>query len=90
MYEPVVSVSPTPKKALSLTRAEALEAEITDLCAHINAASYRLLQLVAALDDEAPGAPGDSLPAPTGSTGAVASDSTLRAKKSASRMRSNR
>jgi len=54
MYEPAVSVSPTPVKALSLTRAEALEAEITELCAHINAASYRLLQLIAALDDEAP------------------------------------
>jgi hypothetical protein len=54
MYEPVVSVSPTPEKCHSLTRAEALETEITDLCAHINAASYRLLQLVAALDDEAP------------------------------------
>ena len=54
MYEPAVSVSPTPQKAHSLTRAEALETEITELCAHINAASYRLLQLVAALDDEAP------------------------------------
>jgi len=54
MYEPVVSVSPTPEKSHSYTRAEALEVEITELCAHINAASYRLLQLVAALDDEAP------------------------------------
>jgi len=54
MYEPAASVSPTPEKSHSYTRAEALEAEITELCAHINAASYRLLQLVAALDDEGP------------------------------------
>ena len=54
MYEPAASVSPTPEKSHSYTRADALEAEITELCAHINAASYRLLQLVAALDDEAP------------------------------------
>jgi hypothetical protein len=38
----------------SLTRADALEREITDLCAQINAASYRLLQLISELDDEAP------------------------------------
>jgi hypothetical protein len=38
----------------SLTRADALEREITDLCAQINAASYRLLHLIAKLDDEAP------------------------------------
>ena len=54
MCEPATSVSPPPVKAQSLTRAEALETEITELCAHINAASYRLLQLVAELDDEAP------------------------------------
>jgi hypothetical protein len=54
MYEPTVSVFPTPERFHSLTRAEALEAEITELCAHINAANYRLLQLVAALDDEVP------------------------------------
>jgi len=54
MCEPAISVSPTPVKDQSLVRAEALEVEITELCAHINAASYRLLQLVAALDDEAP------------------------------------
>jgi len=54
MYEPAASVFPTTKKCQSLIRAEALETEITELCAHINAASYRLLQLVAALDDEAP------------------------------------
>jgi len=54
MYEPATSVYPTTKKCQSLIRAEALETEITELCAHINAASYRLLQLVAALDDEAP------------------------------------
>ena len=73
MCEPAISVSPTPVKAQSLVRAEALEVEITELCAHINAASYRLLQLVAVLDDEAPGVPGDLPPAPTGSTGAAAS-----------------
>jgi len=54
MYEPTVRVSPTPVKAPSLIRAETLETEITELCAHINAASYRLLQLVTALDDESP------------------------------------
>ena len=54
MCEPSVCVSPTSGKPHSLTRADALEAEITELCAHINAANYRLLQLVAALDDEAP------------------------------------
>ena len=54
MNNPATSVSPTPELPNPLTRAEALEAEITELCAHINAASYRLLQLVAALDDEAP------------------------------------
>jgi len=54
MYEPATSVYPTTKKCQSLILAEALETEITELCAHINAASYRLLQLVAALDDEGP------------------------------------
>jgi len=54
MCEPAVRVSPTPEKCHSLVRAEALETEITELCAHINAANYRFLQLVAALDDEAP------------------------------------
>ncbi len=54
MYEPATSVYPTTKKYQSLIRAEALETEITDLCARINAAKYQLLQLVAALDDEAP------------------------------------
>jgi len=53
MCKPAVCVFSKPVKAQSLIRAEALEAEITELCAHINAASYRLLQLVAALDDEA-------------------------------------
>ena len=38
----------------SLTRADTLEREITDLCAQINAASYRLLQLISELDGEAP------------------------------------
>jgi len=54
MCEPVTSVFPTTKKCQSLIRAETLETEITELCAHINAANYRLLQLVAALDDEGP------------------------------------
>ncbi len=50
MYDPApVSEIPDP-----LARADALEREITDLCAHINAAGYRLLQLIAELDDEAP------------------------------------
>ena len=54
MNSPAASVSQAPENPNPLTRADALEAEITDLCAHINAASYRLLQLVAELDDEAP------------------------------------
>jgi len=54
MNNPAASVFRAPEKAQSLVRADALEAEITELCAHINAASYRLLQLVAALDDEEP------------------------------------
>ena len=54
MNSPAASVSPAPEYPNPLARAEALEAEITDLCAQINAASYRLLQLVAELDDEAP------------------------------------
>ena len=54
MSKPLTDVFATPKQADSLTRADALEQEITDLCAQINAASYRLLQLIAELDDEAP------------------------------------
>ena len=54
MNSPAASVSKVPELPNPLARADALEAEITELCAHINAASYRLLQLVAALDDEAP------------------------------------
>jgi hypothetical protein len=54
MSKPSTDVFATPKQADSLTRADALEREITDLCAQINAASYRLLQLIAELDDEAP------------------------------------
>ena len=38
----------------SLARTEALEREITDLCAQINAANYRLLQLIVALENENP------------------------------------
>ena len=54
MNSPAASASLAPEIPNPLARADALEAEITQLCAHINAASYRLLQLVAALDDEAP------------------------------------
>ncbi|MCP4471757.1 MAG: DUF222 domain-containing protein [Gammaproteobacteria bacterium] len=54
MNSPAASVPQVSELPNSLARADALEAEITELCAHINAASYRLLQLVAELDDEAP------------------------------------
>jgi hypothetical protein len=54
MYDPSTDVYPPTRQAVSLTRADALEREITDLCAQINVAGYRLLQLVAELDDEAP------------------------------------
>ncbi|MCP4333408.1 MAG: hypothetical protein GY785_12190 [Gammaproteobacteria bacterium] len=54
MNSPAASVSQVPEIPNPLARAEKLEVEITDLCAHINAASYRLLQLVAELDDEGP------------------------------------
>jgi hypothetical protein len=54
MSKPSTDVFATPKQADSLTRADALEREITDLHAQINAASHRLLQLIAELDDEAP------------------------------------
>jgi len=54
MYDSAASVSRLPEIPNPLARADALEREITDLCAQINAASYRLLQLVAELDDEEP------------------------------------
>jgi hypothetical protein len=54
MCKPASDVFATPKQADSLTRADALEREITDLCAQINAASYRLLHLIAEHDDESP------------------------------------
>ncbi len=54
MYDPAPGVSEAPEIPDPLARADALEREITDLCAQINAASYRLLQLIAELDDEAP------------------------------------
>jgi len=54
MYDSLASVSQAPEIRNPYARAEALEHEITDLCAQINAASYRLLQLIAELDDEAP------------------------------------
>ena len=54
MCKPATDVFATPKQVDSLSRADALEREITDLCAQINAASYRLLQLIAELDDQAP------------------------------------
>jgi hypothetical protein len=49
-----VGIYPPTRQSASLTRADALEREITDLCAHINAAIYRLLQLIAELDDTGP------------------------------------
>jgi len=54
MYDSTISVSQAPEYPNPLARADALEREITDLCVQINAASYRLLQLVAELDDEEP------------------------------------
>jgi hypothetical protein len=54
MYDAAPNSSPTPEISPSLARAYALEREITDLCAQINAASYRLLQLIAELDDQEP------------------------------------
>jgi hypothetical protein len=54
MCNPVTDVSPTTQYPESLARADALEREITNLCAQINAASYLLLQLIAELDDQAP------------------------------------
>ena len=54
MCKPATDVFATSQQADSLTRADALEGEITNLCAQINAASYRLLQLIARLDDEEP------------------------------------
>ena len=54
MYDPSTDVFSNPRQAASLARADALEREITDLCAQINAAGYRLLQLIAELDGEAP------------------------------------
>jgi len=54
MYDSAPSAFQAPEIPNPLARADALEREITDLCAQINAASYRLLQLVAELDDEAP------------------------------------
>ncbi len=46
MSKPATGVFATARQADSLTRADALEREITDLCAQINAASYRLLLLI--------------------------------------------
>jgi hypothetical protein len=54
MCKPATDVYATAQQADSLTRADALEREITDLCAQINAASFRLLQLISELDDQAP------------------------------------
>ncbi len=54
MYDPAIGLSHAPAIPDPLARADALEREITELCAHINAAGYRLLQLIAELDDEAP------------------------------------
>jgi len=54
MYDSPASISQAPEIRNPYARADALEHEITDLYAQINAASYRLLLLVAELDDEAP------------------------------------
>jgi hypothetical protein len=54
MSQAATDVFSSPLQSDSLIRADALEREITDLCAQINAASYRLLQLIAELDDTAP------------------------------------
>ena len=45
MYEPAACVTPTPQKAQSLTRAEALEVEITELCAFMPLGAYQCGQL---------------------------------------------
>jgi hypothetical protein len=54
MYDTTTDVSRTPEIPNPPARADALEREITDLCAQINAAGYRLLQLIAELDDREP------------------------------------
>ncbi len=54
MRNPATDVPATAQYPDSLARADALEREITALCAQINAASYRQLQLIAELDDAAP------------------------------------
>ena len=54
MCKPAKNPYSEPEYAESLIRAEALEREITDLCAQINAANYRLLQLIVELDDQQP------------------------------------
>ena len=54
MCKPAINTYSEPEYAASLIRAEALEREITDLCAQINAANYRLLQLIVALENEKP------------------------------------
>jgi len=54
MNSSTASVSRAPEIPNPLARADALEREITDLYAQINAAGYHLLQLVAELDDEEP------------------------------------
>jgi len=53
LYDPAPSATVTTAIPDPLARADALERDIADLCARINAASYRLLQL------RTPGAPGD-------------------------------
>ena len=54
MYDSAPRAIQAPESTHPLARADALEREITNLCAQINAASYRLLQLVAELDGEEP------------------------------------
>ena len=45
MCEPAVYVSPTPEKSHSYARAEALEVEITELCAFMPSGAYQCGQL---------------------------------------------
>ena len=52
--KPANNTCSEPEYAASLIRAETLEREITALCAQINAANYRLLQLIVALENENP------------------------------------
>ncbi len=54
MHQPAPGVSEASEYPDPLARADVLEREITALCAQINAAGYRLLRLIADLDDLKP------------------------------------